>query len=98
MASVSRASPARSAGPREALIAAALKHFGRDGFHAAGTRVIAREARVNQALIAYHFGGKQGLYLSTFEHIAAQVTARQRAATAAIEAVLAQPDAAADAA
>jgi len=98
MAAVSRTSPTRAAGTREALIAAALKIFGRDGYHAAGTRVIAREARVNQALIAYHFGGKRGLYLATFEHIAAQVTARQRAATAAIEAILALPDDAANSA
>jgi AcrR family transcriptional regulator len=56
MTAVSRTSPTRAAGTREALIAAALKIFGRDGYHAAGTRVIAREARVNQALIAYHFG------------------------------------------
>ena len=96
MAAVSRTSLTRAAGTREALIAAALKIFGRDGYHAAGTRVIAREARVNQALIAYHFGGKQGLYLATFEHIATQVMSRQHAAVASIEAVLALPDDTAD--
>jgi len=95
---VTRANPTRADGTRDALIAAALKIFGRDGFHAAGTRAIAREARVNQALIAYHFGGKQGLYLATFEHIAAEVMGRQRPAIEAIEAVLALPDDAPDAA
>lgn len=88
---VARLSPTRAENTREALIAAALKIFGRDGFHAAGTRTIAHEARVNQALIAYHFGGKQGLYLATFEHITAQVLQRQRAAIEAIEAVLTLP-------
>jgi AcrR family transcriptional regulator len=58
---------------REALIAAALEVFGRSGFDAASTRAIAEAAGVNQALIGYHFGGKQGLYLGVFEHIVAQM-------------------------
>lgn len=82
---------------RDALIAAALEIFGRDGFHAARTRDIAEAAGVNLALIAYHFGGKEGLYLAVFEHIAAQVLARQGPAIAAIEAALAEPDAGGDA-
>ena len=61
---------ARSAQTREALLTAALEIFGRDGFHAASTRAIAEAAGVNQALIAYHFGGKEGLYLAVFESIA----------------------------
>jgi TetR/AcrR family transcriptional regulator, regulator of cefoperazone and chloramphenicol sensitivity len=83
---------------REALIRAAVEIFGRDGFNATGTRALAEAAGVNQALIAYHFGGKQGLYLATFEHIATQVLGRQRPAIEAIEAVLALPDDDADAA
>lgn len=65
--------PNRGDQTREALLAAAITIFGRDGFHAASTRAIAREAGANQALIGYHFGGKQGLYLAAFESIAAQV-------------------------
>lgn len=84
--------PSRGDATRDALVAAALEVFGRDGFHAAGTRSIAQAAGVNQALIAYHFGGKQGLYLAVFEHIAAQVLERQRPAIEAIEAALAVPD------
>lgn len=61
---------ARSAQTREALLNAALEVFGRDGFHAASTRAIAEAAGVNQALIGYHFGGKEGLYLAVFESIA----------------------------
>jgi AcrR family transcriptional regulator len=75
---------------REALVAAALRIFGRDGFHAASTRAIAKAAGVNLALIRYHFGGKQGLYLAVFEHIAARILQRQRPALEAIEAALAE--------
>jgi len=55
---------------REALVLAALEIFGRDGFEAASTRAIADKANANQALINYHFKGKQGLYLAVFEYIA----------------------------
>jgi AcrR family transcriptional regulator len=68
-------SPSRGDQTREALVAAAMDIFGRDGFHAASTRAIARAAGANQALIGYHFGGKQGLYLAVFESILAQVKA-----------------------
>jgi TetR/AcrR family transcriptional regulator, regulator of cefoperazone and chloramphenicol sensitivity len=88
--------PSRGDATRQALIAAALRIFGRDGFHAASTRAIAEAAGVNLALIRYHFGGKQALYLAVFEHIAAQVMQRQRPAIEAMEAVLAAPDDAPD--
>ncbi|MGH8251989.1 MAG: CerR family C-terminal domain-containing protein [Steroidobacteraceae bacterium] len=93
-----RPAPAQTRGDatRDALIAAALEIFGRDGFHAASTRAIAEAAGANQASISYHFGGKEALYLAVFEHIAAQVMQRQDAAIAAIEAVLAEPDHAED--
>lgn len=58
---------------REALIGAAMVIFARDGFDAASTRAIAEQAGINQALIGYHFGGKQGLYLAVFDHISAHV-------------------------
>jgi AcrR family transcriptional regulator len=60
---------------RSALISAAMAEFGRSGFDAASTRAIAAGAGVNQALIGYHFGGKRGLYLAVFEHIAGRVQA-----------------------
>ncbi len=68
-------SPVRGDGTREALLAAAVMVFGRDGFHAASTRAIAEEAGANLALIGYHFGGKQGLYLAVFEWIAERLGA-----------------------
>ena len=47
---------------RKALVEAGTELFARHGFD--GTRVeqIARKARVNKAMINYHFGGKAGLY------------------------------------
>jgi AcrR family transcriptional regulator len=71
---------------RQSLILAAIEIFGRDGFHAASTRNIAQQAGVNQALIGYHFGGKEALYLAATEHIALQI--RKRLAPLADEIVL----------
>jgi AcrR family transcriptional regulator len=61
---------------RQALILAAIEIFGRDGFHAASTREIARRAEANQAAIGYHFGGKDGLYLAAIKYIAEQIGER----------------------
>jgi TetR/AcrR family transcriptional regulator len=49
---------------RAALLDAALEEFAAKGF--AGTRVrdIAERAGVSKDLVAYHFGGKDGLYLA----------------------------------
>ncbi|MCZ6831380.1 MAG: CerR family C-terminal domain-containing protein [Gammaproteobacteria bacterium] len=68
--------PNRGDQTRESLLRAALNVFGRDGFHAASTRAIADAAGVNQALIGYHFGGKEGLYLAVFEDIAERMSAQ----------------------
>jgi AcrR family transcriptional regulator len=61
---------------RKALIQAAIEIFGRDGFHAASTREIARQAEANQAAIGYHFGGKDALYLAAIEHISERIADR----------------------
>jgi len=58
------------------LLETAVDHFGRRGFEGASTREIARESGTAMSSITYHFGGKEGLYLATAEHIAAQVRAR----------------------
>jgi TetR/AcrR family transcriptional regulator, regulator of cefoperazone and chloramphenicol sensitivity len=58
------------------LVKAATTAFAYEGFHATSLKKIARTAGVNQALIAYHFGNKEGLYLAVFESIAGQIQAK----------------------
>ena len=66
----------RGAATRSDLIGAGLALFGSNGFHGTSNRALADAAGVNQALIGYHFGGKRGLYLAVFEHIADGFEAR----------------------
>jgi AcrR family transcriptional regulator len=54
---------------RAALVHAALKLFGRQGFDGASTREIAAEAKANIGSIAYHFGGKEGLRAAAADYI-----------------------------
>ena len=49
---------------RAALLDAALEEFAAKGFAGARVRDIARQAGVSKDLVAYHFGGKDGLYLA----------------------------------
>ena len=67
-----RAAP-RGTDTREAILQAAMNVFGEDGFHAASTRTIAQAAGANQALISYHFGSKERLYIAVFEDIATRI-------------------------
>jgi AcrR family transcriptional regulator len=65
--------PRREASPadftRAALVRAALKLFGRQGFDGTSTREIAAEAKANIGSIAYHFGGKEGLRAAAADYI-----------------------------
>ena len=54
--------PPRGEETRAALISAALALYGDKGYEATSTREIAAAAKVNSAMIAYHFGGKEGVY------------------------------------
>jgi len=57
------------------LLKAATTAFAYEGFHATSLKKIAQTAGVNQALIAYHFGNKKGLYLAVFEAIVDKIQA-----------------------
>lgn len=52
----------RAPGRREAILRAALREFGARGFEGARVERVARRARVNKALLYYHFGNKAKLY------------------------------------
>lgn len=54
---------------RMALVMAALKLFGGQGYDGTSTREIAAAANANIGSIAYHFGGKQGLRLAAADYI-----------------------------
>lgn len=77
---------------REALILAALQTFAGKGFGSVSTRELASVSGVNQALIGYHFGGKEGLYLAVFEHIKDRVQQQVGPVAEQIRRVLAQAD------
>ena len=66
-------SPRRETSPAEltraALVRAALKLFGGQGFDGTSTREIAAEAQANIGSIAYHFGGKEGLRTAAADYI-----------------------------
>jgi TetR/AcrR family transcriptional regulator, regulator of cefoperazone and chloramphenicol sensitivity len=83
---------ARADATRSALIAAALRIFSRDGFEGASTRDIADAAGTRQALIGYHFGGKQGLYMAVFDAMANDMAERVAAPLAALKAITAAAD------
>jgi AcrR family transcriptional regulator len=84
MATAPSSSP-RGDATRDALVRAAVDIFGRDGFAATGTRAVAEAAGVNQALIAYHFGGKAGLYIAAIEYIVERIREHVDPLLAAIE-------------
>jgi TetR/AcrR family transcriptional regulator, regulator of cefoperazone and chloramphenicol sensitivity len=56
-----------------AILHAALKLFGENGFDGTSTRDIAAAAKANIGSIAYHFGGKEGLRTACAEYIVATV-------------------------
>ncbi|MBZ9799681.1 CerR family C-terminal domain-containing protein [Mesorhizobium sp. ES1-4] len=60
---------------RAALVRAALKLFGRQGFDGTSTREIAAEAGANIGSIAYHFGGKEGLRTAAADFIVETIQA-----------------------
>ncbi|MCV3206699.1 CerR family C-terminal domain-containing protein [Mesorhizobium sp. YC-39] len=60
---------------RTALVRAALKLFGRQGYDGTSTREIAAEAKANIGSIAYHFGSKEGLRTAAADYIVETIQA-----------------------
>ena len=58
------------------LLDVAIDQFGRKGLEGASTRAIAAAAGTAMSSITYHYGGKEGLYVATARHIAAQIRTR----------------------
>jgi len=58
---------------RERLLEAAVDVFGKHGFEAATTRMIATAAGVNIAAIPYYFSGKEGLYQAAVAYVVEKI-------------------------
>jgi TetR/AcrR family transcriptional regulator len=64
---------------RAAIFRAAAIEFSERGYDAAGTDRIAVRARVNKAMLYYHFGSKRDLYLEVVRDMVRTVSSRARA-------------------
>ena len=62
-----------------AIFAAAAEEFSERGFEAGGVDRIAAKARVNKAMLYYHFGSKRALYIEVRRDMFRAVSARVRA-------------------
>ena len=62
-----------------AIFAAAAEEFSERGFEAGGVDRIAAKARVNKAMLYYHFGSKRALYIEVLRDMFRAVSARVRA-------------------
>jgi TetR/AcrR family transcriptional regulator, regulator of cefoperazone and chloramphenicol sensitivity len=65
--------PPRGDATRDKLLNAAIDVFGRYGFDGATTRKLADAAGVNLQAIPYYFGGKEGLFIASAEHLASLI-------------------------
>ncbi|MBK7972352.1 MAG: TetR family transcriptional regulator [Deltaproteobacteria bacterium] len=61
------ARPKGSEATRQALMEAGAKLFAERGFEGATVEEIVEAARVNKAMVSYHFGGKEPLYAAILE-------------------------------
>lgn len=68
---------------RERLLEEALRLFAVKGYEAVGTRELAAAAGTNIASIAFHFGGKAGLYGAVIDRVAGELASLHQAALGA---------------
>jgi AcrR family transcriptional regulator len=73
------------AGTRDRLMAAAERLFAEKGLEAVSVRDIAAAAGVNSALIAYHFGGKEELFIAVYRAVADPINVERRRRFDALE-------------
>lgn len=66
---MSSSKPTKREITRGKVIKAAIDSIYRDGFHAAHTNRIAKEAGVSWGVLQYHFGDKDGLLQAVLDHI-----------------------------
>lgn len=64
-----RAMSDAAAATAERILAAAIERFAASGFAGTTTRAVAGAAGVNIATLAYHFGGKEGLYRAAIDRL-----------------------------
>ena len=69
----------RGARSQAAIFRAAAHEFAQRGYDAAGVDRIAARAHVNKAMLYYHFGSKQGLYVEVLRDMFRAVGTRTRA-------------------
>jgi AcrR family transcriptional regulator len=69
----------RGAQARERMVQAALNLFGRHGFGATTTRMIAQAAQMNLGAIPYYFGSKEDLYAEAAGFLADYIERKQAA-------------------
>ncbi len=70
---------------RERIMKAAERLFAERGYDGTSVRAIVAKARVNQAAINYHFGGKDGLYREVLRHAFRAMTEDQMAHAAEVK-------------
>jgi TetR/AcrR family transcriptional regulator len=67
---------------RSRILAAAIEEFGAHGFAATSVDRVARRARVNKAMIYYHFANKRALYTAIVRELFTGIAAKLKAGAA----------------
>ena len=65
--------PKAPAANRARIVRAAIDEFAARGFKGASMDAIAARTATTRALINYHFGGKEKIYLAVLEHVYAEI-------------------------
>lgn len=74
-----RARQQRAEDTRQAILDAATIEFADNGYDGAATRAVAARAGVNQPLVTYHFGSKEGLWRAVIQTLIAEYRAQYEA-------------------